>query len=193
LGIAPTRDTVLVSKGLELAVSPAVEDPVLDVDVGVLSSVLSLIPRVLNLSKKGVLVGLGAFLSLNTLLLEVGRELVRIPVLVRGDSIAVPVLLDQVLEILAVGRGRVWDVVVRQPTLELSLMPLVVSWKLFVSPAFSMTGMDPAGCLAVGEGSLVAESVFLQCNIPALLNQLLPMTEVARARVVRLLNNLMMN
>lgn len=121
-----TRDTVLVSKGLELAVGPAVEDPVLGAGPRVLGSVLSLIPRVLDLSNKRVLVGLGALLGLDALLLEVSRELVRVPVLVGRDGVVLPVLLDQVLEVLAVGRGGVRDIVVREPALELGLMPLVV-------------------------------------------------------------------
>lgn len=45
----------------------------------------------------------------------------------RVDHIGLPVVLDQVLEVLTVGCLWMWDIVVSEPSLKLSLMPLVVS------------------------------------------------------------------
>lgn len=120
---------MLVSKGLELAVSPAVKDPVLGTAPGSLCSILSLIPSTLNLGQQGVLGRFSALLGLNALLLQVRRQLVIVPVLVRGDSIVLPVLLDEVCEVLAIRWGGVRHVVIRQPTLQLGLVPLVVGYK----------------------------------------------------------------
>lgn len=117
---------MLVGKSLKLAVRPAIEDPILGGSPGGLSLVLRLVPRVLYLGDERIFAGLGTFLSLDTLLLQISTELVRIPVLVGRDSVVLPVLLEQVLEVLAVGGSRVRDVVVRQPALKLCLVPLVV-------------------------------------------------------------------
>lgn len=50
-----------------------------------------------------------------------------VPVLVRRDDVVIPVVADGLLEEGAIGGSRVGNVVVRQPPLELSLVPLVVS------------------------------------------------------------------
>lgn len=42
------------------------------------------------------------------------------------DDFRLPVGLDESLEVLAISRSWIWDIVVREPALELSLMPLVV-------------------------------------------------------------------
>lgn len=117
---------MLVGKRLQLAVGPAVEDPVLGAGPSGLCLVLSLIPRVLDLGQKGILAGLGTLLGLNALLLQISAQLIRVPVLVGRDGVALPVLLDQTLEILAIGGRRVGDIVIREPALELRLVPLVV-------------------------------------------------------------------
>lgn len=49
-----------------------------------------------------------------------------VPVGVRAHDLAVPVLLDELLEILSVGGCGVWDVVVAEPALELVFVPFVV-------------------------------------------------------------------
>jgi len=76
-----------VAKGLELAVSPGVEDPILDIAPSALSLVFSRVPNVLDLLHEGVLVGLGGLLGLDTLLLEVVVELVGVPALVGRDDV----------------------------------------------------------------------------------------------------------
>jgi len=49
-----------------------------------------------------------------------------LPFVVGCGNLAVPIRLDQVLEIFAVCGGRIGDVVVREPTLKLRLVPFVV-------------------------------------------------------------------
>jgi hypothetical protein len=104
-----------------------VEDPASGVAVGLVGLVGSLVPCVLDLGKKAVLVLLGALLDLLASGGQVARELAGGPAVVGLGDIVVPVLLDEVGKILAVGRGGVWDIVVGKPALKLSLVPLVVS------------------------------------------------------------------
>ena len=84
-------------------------------------------PCVLNLDNEAVLVLLGTLLDLLAGGGQVVGKLARAPVVVGLSNVVLPVLLDEVGQILAVGRGRVGDVVVGEPALKLSLMPLVVS------------------------------------------------------------------
>lgn len=121
-----TRNVVLVTESLEGAISPGIKDPVLGVAQGTLGLVFGLVPAGRDLGDKRVL-GLGSgLLGLNAAGFEVGREAVSVPVLVGRHGVGIPVLLDDLLEILAVSGGGVWDVVVRQPSLQLRLVPLVV-------------------------------------------------------------------
>ena len=122
-----TWDAVMITEGLELALGPRVQNPVLHAKPGVVSLVLRLIPDTLNLVDERVLGGTSRVLGLDTLLLQVVGELDSIPLLVGSDHLVIPVGLDELLKLLAVGRCRVGDVVVRKPSLELSLVPLVVS------------------------------------------------------------------
>lgn len=121
---------MVVAESLELALGPGVEDPVLDGDPGGLRLILGLVPGTLHLGNESILVLLGRLLGLDALLLQVGAELVSIPRVVRRDDVGVPVLLDELLEILAVGRSGVGNVMVRKPALKLGLMPLVVRCKI---------------------------------------------------------------
>lgn len=50
-----TRNGMMITKGLELALRPGVQDPVLDVEISVLSLVLGLVPRSCNLCDQSVL------------------------------------------------------------------------------------------------------------------------------------------
>jgi hypothetical protein len=104
-----------------------VEDPAGGVAVSLVGLVGSLVPCVLDLGKKAVLVLLGALLDLLASGGQVAGELAGSPAVVGLGDIVVPVLLNKVGKILAVGRGGVWDIVVRKPALKLSLVPLVVS------------------------------------------------------------------
>jgi hypothetical protein len=104
-----------------------VEDPAGGVAVSLVGLVGSLVPCVLDLGKKAVLVLFGALLDLLASGGQVARELAGSPAVVGLGHIVVPVLLNKVGKILAVGRGGVWDIVVRKPALKLSLVPLVVS------------------------------------------------------------------
>ena len=94
-----------------------VKDPVLCVCVRVVCLVLSLLPIALNLAEQTVLVLLSTLLDLLALRSQVVGQLVGIPLVVRLDDMVLPVLLDEVLQVLSVGWGRVRDVVVGQPAL----------------------------------------------------------------------------
>lgn len=109
-----------------MAVGPSVENPVTDVAPGGLGVLLGLIPVGANLADKAVLGSFGLSLGLLALGLEIGRELSSVPRAVGLNNIIVPVLLYEALEILAVGRAWVRHGVIREPALQLGLMPLVV-------------------------------------------------------------------
>lgn len=104
-----------------------VEDPVLSVAVGLVGLLGSLVPRILNLGEEAVLVLLRALLDLLASGGQVVGELRGTPVVVGLGDVVLPVLADEITQVLAVGRGGVGDVVVGEPALKLSLMPLVVS------------------------------------------------------------------
>lgn len=104
-----------------------VEDPVLGVTVGLVGLLGSLVPGVLNLGEEAVLVLLSALLDFLASGGQVVGELGSVPVVVGLGDVVLPVLANEVAQILAVGRGGVGDIVVGEPALELSLMPLVVS------------------------------------------------------------------
>jgi len=108
---------MVVAKRLKLAVGPAIQNPVPDTAVGGLGFVLGFVPRALDLRDQRVLALGGRILGLEALELEVGRELLCVPILVRGDDVVVPVLLDNLLQIAAVRGRRVRDIVIRQPSL----------------------------------------------------------------------------
>lgn len=103
-----------------------VENPVLDIAVSVVGLSLGLVPAGLDLLDQAVLVLLAALLDLLALASEVVLELVGVPGVVGLDGVVIPILLNEVLEIFAVGSSWKWDVVIGQPALELSLVPLVV-------------------------------------------------------------------
>ena len=103
-----------------------VEEPVGAVAVGLVGLLGGLVPCVLNLGDEALGVLLGALLDLLTCGGQVVLELVGTPVAVRLGDVVLPVLGDEVGQVLAVGRGRVGHVVVGEPALKLSLMPLVV-------------------------------------------------------------------
>ena len=88
--------------------------------------ITGLIPRLLDLADQTLLVLLGALLGFFTFASEVGLQTVDIPALVRSCNVAVPVVLHKILKIFPVCGCRVRDVMVGQPPLKLSLMPLVV-------------------------------------------------------------------
>jgi hypothetical protein len=104
-----------------------IKDPIFNTSPRVLSFVFRLIPIILDLSNQAVLVGGGGILGLNTLQLQVGGELARVPVAVWLGDPGLPVVLDKILEVLAVCWCRVRDVVVRQPSLKFGFVPFVIN------------------------------------------------------------------
>lgn len=103
-----------------------VKDPVLNTAVGLIALLSSLVPEVLDLRDQCVLILLGTLLDLLALGGDVVLQLGGVPGVVWLDSVVLPVVLDKVLEVLAVRGCWVWNVVIRQPSLELGLVPLVV-------------------------------------------------------------------
>lgn len=141
---------MLVSEGLELAVGPGIKNPILGTSQGSLSLVLGIVPCVLDLSEERILGGLGALLGLDALRLQIRGQLSRVPLLVRRDSVILPVILDEALKILAVRRSRVGDIVVREPSLELGLMPLVVGFGKTFMLALGYCGSGKVDAARVG-------------------------------------------
>ena len=90
-----------------------VKNPVANVGVCITGFIFGLIPVLLNLGNKTILILLGAFLDGLALLHQIGLELFRRPGRVRANYLGVPVVLNQVLEILPISRGWVRDTVVR--------------------------------------------------------------------------------
>jgi len=117
---------MVVTERLELAVGPGIQDPVLHIAPGGLCLVLSLVPIAPHLGEKRILACSSRVLGLDAFLLEVLVHLGGVPVAIRGDDVDVPVLLHELLELPAVGRGRVGHVMVREPPLELRLVPFVI-------------------------------------------------------------------
>ena len=122
-----TWDAMTITERLELAIGPRVQNPILHVEPRAVSLVLRLIPDTLDLVDERVLGGTGRVLGLDTLLLQVVGKLDRVPLLVGSDHLVIPVGLDELLELLAVRGCRIGNVVVGKPSLELGLVPLVVS------------------------------------------------------------------
>lgn len=85
-------------------------------------------PVVLDLSNQSILVLGSRILRLDTLLLQVRRELLTVPSLVWPSNLVLPVIFDQVLQILTISRCRVGDVVIREPSLKFGLVPFVVDY-----------------------------------------------------------------
>lgn len=116
-----------VAESFELALGPGVHNPVLHASPCRLGLLLSLVPVGLDLRDEGLRACLGGLLGLDTLLPKIVAESLGVPLGVRTDNVGIPVLLDKLLEVLPIGRSWVRDIVVREPTLEFGLMPLVVS------------------------------------------------------------------
>ena len=49
-----------------------------------------------------------------------------IPVIVGGSNFGLPVIFDEVLEVLAISGSGIWDVVIGKPSLELGFVPFIV-------------------------------------------------------------------
>jgi hypothetical protein len=107
-----TRDAMFVSERFESAFGPGVQDPISCVRPSILSFVFSLVPQRLDLGDKRILVSFSSTLGLSALGLEVSGKLLLVPVLVWCNGVVIPVLLDQVLKIFAIGWGGIRYIVV---------------------------------------------------------------------------------
>lgn len=103
---------MVVAERLELAVGPRIQNPVLRIDKRVLGLVFGLSPDRLDLRDQLILVLLSVVLRFDALELEVRSKLVYVPAVVRLDNMVVPVLLDAIVQVLAVCRRWVRDVVI---------------------------------------------------------------------------------
>ncbi len=126
------RDTMPITKRLKLAIRPGIQDPVLHVDPRMLGLILRLIPRVSDAGDEGIPGVFCRSLGLDTLLLQVAEQVLGTPGLVGLDGVGAPLLLNERLEVLAVGWGGAGDSVVGEPALQLRLVPLVVCYVMSV-------------------------------------------------------------
>jgi hypothetical protein len=142
-----------------------IENPAGGVAIGLVSLVGSLVPCALNLGKEAVLVLLGTLLDLLAGGGQVAGELARGPAAVGLGDIVVPVLLNEVGKILAVGRVGEGDAVVGEPTLKLSFVPLVVSCAASLSVRICLT-CDGALWAWLDQDAVAAESEISRPNRP---------------------------
>lgn len=124
-----TRDAVEIAEFLELAGTPSVQDPILDVEICRLGLVLGFVPGFLDTADQSVTSFFVGDLDFQTLELEIVCKLVAVPVMERLKDVVSPVLLDKILELLTIRGSRVGDIVVIQPLFQLVLVPLVVGWR----------------------------------------------------------------
>lgn len=119
---------MVVEERLDLRVSPAAEllaeheeiwdrysrikDPVLHIAVSIRSLFRGLGPGLLYLAHEAVLAGGGAVLCGLALSRKVALELGSVPGVVGTSDIVLPLALDEIKKVLAVGRGGVGDIVV---------------------------------------------------------------------------------
>lgn len=118
---------MIFEENWQYSIDLRVEDPALSVAVSLVGLLGSLMPGILHLGDEAVLVLLGTLLDLLASGGEVVLKLSGVPVVVWLDDVVLPVVLDELGQVLTVGRSRIGDVVVGEPALELGLMPLVVS------------------------------------------------------------------
>lgn len=121
-----TWNAMLITECLELGIGPRIENPVFDIGPALVGGVFSFVPVRLDMRKQTILVLLGLSRHVVAARLQICAELGSIPFIVRLYNIVIPVLRDEILQILAVSWGWIWDVLVRQPSLKLRLVPLVV-------------------------------------------------------------------
>ena len=107
-----------------------IEDPILHVIVSARRRVRRLSPIAFYLIDKTGFVRFCGFLRISTLGLEVGLKLRSLPIGVGRRNFIVPAALDQIFQIGTVCGSWIWDIVIREPSFELSLMPLVVSYMM---------------------------------------------------------------
>jgi hypothetical protein len=143
-----------------------VEDPVLNIAIGLVRGVFSLGPVCLDLLNEALCVLLGTLLRLLALDAQILLERGCIPAGVGRNSLVIPVGLDGRLEALAVGRARMRDAVVTEPALQLRLMPLVVDCVLKLVCYWSWRSQE-----SKGKGFVL--------YAPVLPNQLLAVAEAA--------------
>jgi hypothetical protein len=93
-----------------------IEDPVDGVRVRFRDLVFSVGPASLYLRKEAVLILFGALLDLLALDRKVFLELRSVPAVVGSHYLVVPVVLDEILQVLAVCWSRIWHVMVGQPS-----------------------------------------------------------------------------
>lgn len=130
LAISPPVANVSICYQTSLESNLRVKDPVLDIPKALLDGRLRLLPVLFDGVDEPVLVVNSLLLYLNTLLLEIVLKLRWLPLLIRAVDLALPILLHQLLKVVLLSGGRVLNVVIREPCLQLSLAPSAVSYKL---------------------------------------------------------------
>jgi len=118
------------TKSKKETIDSRIENPALDTLPGSLGSLICLVPARLNLLDKPVLILLLLFIQLGPNIAEIALELCSIPSLVVIDDPRPPVVLHDLLQIIAVRGFRVGDIVIAKPAFELCFMPFVVGYSL---------------------------------------------------------------
>lgn len=83
-------------------------------------------PITLDRGHQTVLALVGTFSGLIAPIGQILLKSIDIPVRVGSRDLGIPILLDDLLEILTVGGTRIRDVMIGQPTLKFSLMPFII-------------------------------------------------------------------
>lgn len=104
-----------------------IKDPILHTEVCLLSLVLGLVPRILNLGYESILGLFGVFLDILASILQILLKLLCVPIGIRRRDSGIPVLPDDALQFFPIGLFGVWNVVIVEPALEFVFGPALVS------------------------------------------------------------------
>ena len=115
-----------ITESLELTIGPSIQDPVLDAEPRLMGNIFGLVPVGFDLIDEGIFGRSGIVFCFLALVFQVLAQLGCVPAVVRGNDVVIPILSNEVLQILAISWSGVWDVTVRQPSLEFRLVPFVV-------------------------------------------------------------------
>ena len=103
-----------------------IKNPVSDIGIRIGHRIRSVCPRGLDLSKKRILARSGTVLCFYAFSFKVALQLWSLPCIIWRHDLVVPILLDEVLKIFAVGWSRERDVVILQPTFQFRFMPTII-------------------------------------------------------------------
>ena len=89
-----------------------IKNPILHTGIGLMDGLRRICPSALDLTDETGLVGFATLLNLAPFRLEVCRELRSVPFMVRSCNFSIPVVLHQILQVLAVSWSGIGNIVV---------------------------------------------------------------------------------